>query len=63
MFDFSHPWYRPLYRRIGVVLVCLILFAMDAWSGHTFWMILFAVATGFTTWKLLIAFPPQAGGG
>ena len=59
MFDFTQPWYQPLYRRIGVVLVCAILFAMDAWSGNPFWMILFAAATVFTFWTLILTFPPK----
>ena len=59
MFDFSHPWYQPLYRRIGVVVVCLALFAMDAWSGNPFWMILFGAATVLTFWKLILTFKPD----
>lgn len=58
MFDFSHPWYQPLARRIGVVLVCALWFGMEAWSENPFWMILAGAATALTVWKLLLTFPP-----
>ena len=57
MFDFTHPWYVPLYRRIGVVLVCALWFGMEAWTQNPFWMILAAAATALTVWKLLLTFP------
>lgn len=57
MFDFSHPWYLPLYRRIGVVLVCALWFGMEAWTQNPFWMILAGSATALTVWKLLLTFP------
>ena len=58
MFDFSHPWYQPLSRRIGVVVVCMLWFGMEAWSENPFWMILSGAVTALTVWKLLMTFPP-----
>lgn len=57
MFDFSHPWYQPLYRRIGVVLVCALWFGLEAYRHEPFWMILAGAVTGLTVWKLLLTFP------
>lgn len=57
MFDFSHPWYQPRARRIGVVVVCVLWFAMEARSGNPFWMMLAGAVTVLTVWKLLISFP------
>ena len=57
MFDFSHPWYQPLARRIGVVAVCAFWFGMETWMQSPFWMILTGALTLFTGWKLLLAFP------
>lgn len=57
MFDFSHPWYQPLSRRIGVVLVCTIWLGMEVYMNSPFWMMLAGAATGLTVWKLLLTFP------
>lgn len=59
MFDFSHPWYQPLARRIGVVVVCAVWFGMELWMQSPFWMILTGALTSFTGWKLLLAWPDQ----
>lgn len=60
MFDFSHPWYQPLGRRIGVVVICAVWFAMELWMQSPFWMILAGSATGFTFWKLILSFKPHS---
>lgn len=57
MFDFTQPWYRPLYRRICVVLACVLWFGMEAYMMSPLWMILTGALTGLTLWKLLLAFP------
>lgn len=57
MFDFSHPWYQPLSRRIGTVVVAALWFGMEAWSLNPFWMILSGAVTALTAWKLLLAWP------
>lgn len=59
MFDFSHPWYQPLGRRIGVVVVCAFWFGMELWMQSPFWYILTGALTVFTGWRLLLAWPPK----
>ena len=59
MFDFSHPWYQPLGRRIAVVLICAIWFGVELWSQNPFWYVLSGALTAFTGWKLLLAWPDK----
>lgn len=59
MFDFTHPWYRPLSRRIGVVLACAVWFALELWMQAPFWIALSGAAAAYTLWKLILAFPPD----
>jgi len=61
MFDLSgHPFFRPLWRRIVVVAVCLAWAAVEFASGAPFWGTLFAGIGLFSAWQLFIVFDPGA---
>ena len=50
-----HPWFRPLYRRVGTLAVCLAWVAFEAWQGAgTIW---FWAALGFTAYALTLFRP------
>lgn len=59
MFDFSHPFYRPLWRRILIVAVCLGWALVEMTSGSPGFALLFGAAGGYAGWRLLIAWPPK----
>ena len=50
-----HPWFRPLYRRVGTLAVCLAWVAFEAWQGvGTVW---FWIALGFSAYALTLFRP------
>ncbi|MCB1369443.1 MAG: hypothetical protein KDJ83_00995 [Rhodobacteraceae bacterium] len=57
-FGFSHPFYRPLWRRLLVVGAALGWALVEAVSGHPGWALLFGAAGAWAAWGLLIAYPP-----
>ncbi len=40
-FDFKHPFFEPLWRRIAVVAVCIGWGLFEFSTGAAFWGILF----------------------
>lgn len=63
MFDLRHePFFRPLWRRIAVVALCLGWGAFEFIGGAPFWGTLFAGAGLYAAWELLIAFDPETDG-
>lgn len=49
-----HPWLRPLYRRVGVLVVCVVWLAFEVMQQQTFWLILAAAATGYALWEFFL---------
>lgn len=60
--DPEHPFFRPLWRRIVVVALCLGWAVFEIVSGSPFWAILFGAAGVYAAWQLLITFDPGGGG-
>lgn len=58
--DGAHPFFRPLWRRIAVVAVCLGWAGFEFVSGSPFWGILFG-ALG--CWAAYEFFAVRHGGG
>lgn len=56
--DPRHPFYRPLWRRVTVVAVCIGWGLFEFGSGAPFWGVLFTAAGIYAAWALLIAFAP-----
>jgi hypothetical protein len=53
-------FFRPLWRRIAVVVVCAVWAALELWHGEATWI---AIAIGFlayAVWAFLIRFPKKA---
>lgn len=57
--DSGHPFFRPLWRRVAVVLVCLGWGLFEFVSGSPFWGMLFTGAGAYAAWELLIAYAPD----
>jgi hypothetical protein len=53
-----HPWFAPLYRRIAVVVVCLIWLGLEVYGGEEIWSVFALVVTGYAVWSLLITYRP-----
>lgn len=62
--DLRHPWFRPLWRRVLVVAICLGWAAFELAGGAPFWAILFGAAGLYAAWSFFVAWqdPPEDGG-
>jgi hypothetical protein len=47
MKDVDHPLFRPLWRRVALVFVCLLWAAMEFYGGSQTWSL---VALGFAVY-------------
>ncbi len=56
MFDFSHPFFRPLWRRIVIVAVALGWALFEAVTGSPGWALIFGALGAVALWGLLIAY-------
>lgn len=56
--DPQHKFYRPLWVRVLVVLVCASWFAFELYLGPSFWLVIMGALTAYTAWVLLIRFTP-----
>jgi len=62
--DLDHPFYRPLWRRIAiVVLVALWLGYELALGGDPMWQVLAAGLLAYSVWTFLIRYPRRDGAG
>lgn len=57
MWGFQHPWFRPLWRRVLVVAVCLGWGLFELISGAPFWAILFLAMGAVAIWELFLRGP------
>ncbi len=57
LFDFSHPFFRPPYRRVLIVAACLAWAAFEFSTGSPFWAILFAGIGCIVGWKFFFERP------
>jgi len=56
--DADHPFFRPLWRRVAVVVACLAWAVFEFSGGQGFWGMLFAALGLYSGWVLLITFNP-----
>ncbi len=59
LFDFNHPFFRPLWIRVLIVVLCLGWAAFELLSGNLFWAILFGAIGVAAVWGLFINFNPR----
>ncbi len=55
MFDFDHPFFRPLWIRVAMVTVCLGWAILELFTGSPGWAILFGGAGLYAGYGFFIA--------
>ncbi len=55
LFDFDHPFFDPLWRRIVVVVICVGWGLFEFASGAITWGMIFTGIGGVAAYHLLIA--------
>jgi hypothetical protein len=58
MRDADHPFFRPLWRRIAVVVVCVAWMVLEFATGQPFWGTSAAGMTGYAVWVYLWTYKP-----
>jgi hypothetical protein len=60
MFNFSHPFFRPLWLRVLVVCVALGWALVEILTGSPGWAIIFGALGAVAFWGLIVAYDPSA---
>ncbi|MBZ9997001.1 DUF3329 domain-containing protein [Mesorhizobium sp. BH1-1-4] len=58
MKDYEHPFFRPLWRRIAVVAVCVIWSIIEFASGTPFWGVIALGFAGYAVWQFFYLYRP-----
>ncbi len=53
----EHPWFRPLWRRVAVVVFCAVWAAFELYSGEPFWATIFGGMAAYALWVYIIKYP------
>jgi hypothetical protein len=61
LLDLNHPFFRPLWRRVLVVAVCLAWAAFEFTTGSPFWGVLFGGIGLVCAWAFFLAWDPDQG--
>lgn len=56
--DSEHPFFRPLWRRVVVVAVCLVWAVFEFAVGEPLWGVIMMGFAGYAIWQLFISYAP-----
>jgi hypothetical protein len=56
--DYEHPFFRPLWRRIAIVVVCAAWAVLEFATGGGFWGMIAIGFTGYAAWQFLYLYKP-----
>ena len=57
--DPDHPFYKPLWRRLVIVALCIAWTAFEFWHGEQTWGMIFLAVSAYTACVLIIFFKPK----
>ncbi|MBP7000357.1 DUF3329 domain-containing protein [Amaricoccus sp.] len=58
-FDLDHPFFRPLWIRAGIVVLCGVWAGLEAFTGSIAWAILFGALGVYAAWRFFVTFNPR----
>ena len=61
--DSSHPWFRPLWRRVAVVLFCFAWAIFEFATGTPFWGVIALGFAGYGIWQFFIIYDASEAAG
>ncbi len=56
--DADHPFFRPLWRRIAILVVCLLWAALEFYGGSPNWGMIALAFAGYAAYAYLIRYNP-----
>jgi O-antigen/teichoic acid export membrane protein len=59
--DAEHPFLRPLWVRIGIVIVTFAWAVLEASLGETMWALVFGAIGSYCAWALLLGYKAPIG--
>lgn len=59
LLDVRHPFFRPLWRRIAVVVLCLGWGVFEFSGSNTFWGVLFVGIGLYCAYEFFVVFDPD----
>jgi hypothetical protein len=62
LLDTDHPFFRPLWIRVAIVLFTAAWTAFEVWSGSLFWAGLVGLFTVLSFYGFFIDFDPDGTG-
>ena len=61
--DSEHPFYRPLWIRIGLTAAVIAWSILEWTHGEAFWGVLTAAASAWAIWTFFVSYDPDAANG
>jgi hypothetical protein len=58
MKESEHPFFRPLWRRVAVVAVCVAWAVLEFATGTPFWGVIALGFTAYGVWQFFILYKP-----
>ncbi|MGN6536990.1 MAG: DUF3329 domain-containing protein [Mesorhizobium sp.] len=58
MKDADHPFFRPLWRRVVVVVVCLSWAGLEFYNGSQTWGLIALAFAAYGAWQYLWLYKP-----
>ena len=58
--DSQHPFFRPLWRRIAVVVVCVAWAVIEFSSGAPLWAVIALGFAAYAVWQFFFLYSPPA---
>lgn len=62
MKDSEHPFFRPLWRRVAVVAVCVVWAGIEFATGTSTWGMIALGFAAYGVWQFFIAYKPVKNG-
>lgn len=59
-FDLRTPFFRPLWRRVAVVVLALGWALVEISGGNVFWAILFGAMGAYAAYEFFVIYDPVA---
>jgi len=56
--DYEHPFFRPLWRRVAVVVVCVAWAIFEFATGAPFWGTIAAGFAAYAIWQFFFLYKP-----
>lgn len=58
MKDSEHPFFRPLWRRVAVVAVCIAWAIFEFATGASFWGMIALAFAAYGVWQFFFVYKP-----